>query len=87
VTPYGVATLIVLLANRPDDMRILGLLAVVMILNLLAMLYADRILKMHGVASILLIIGTVLSVLQVALGIQMLFVGLYRLGIITLRGG
>jgi multiple antibiotic resistance protein len=86
VTPYGVATLIVLLANRPDDMRILGLVAVVMTLNLLAMLYADRILKTPGVASILLIIGTVLSVLQVALGLQMLFVGLYRLGIITLRG-
>jgi small neutral amino acid transporter SnatA (MarC family) len=46
VTPYGIAAVIVTLANSPDAARTAGLLALllaVMVLNLLAMLFARRI--------------------------------------------
>ena len=55
VTPYGIAALIVLLANSPDAARTASILAIligVMVLNLLAMLYARR--RMGGVTAMVL---------------------------------
>lgn len=84
VTPYGIAALIVLLANSHDVARttgILGMLVGVMILNLLAMLFARRI--MAGTTLIALqILGAVLGVLQVALAMEMVIRGLQGLGVI-----
>ncbi len=84
VTPYGIAALIIMLANSPDSMRtvsILAILAVVMVLNLLAMLYARRI--MAGLMIIALqILGAVLGVLQVALAIEMFARGLRGFGVL-----
>jgi multiple antibiotic resistance protein len=48
VTPYGIAGLIVLLAATADTVReemIFGILLVVMVLNLLAMLFARAIVQ------------------------------------------
>ena len=52
-----------------------------MILNLFAMLYAREILKVIGIMP-LQIVGTVLSVLQVALGVQMILGGLRIIGVL-----
>ena len=83
VTPYGIAAVIALLVNSPDAARtvaILAILIVVMVLNLLAMLYARRI--MGGVTLLALqIFGAVLGVLQVALAVQMILRGLHDLGV------
>jgi multiple antibiotic resistance protein len=83
VTPYGIAALIVVLSNSPHDARTLGVLAIllaVMVLNLLAMLYARRI--MGGITIVVLqIAGAVLGVLQVALAVDMILRALYELGL------
>jgi multiple antibiotic resistance protein len=83
VTPYGIAAVIALLVNSPDAPRTVGIVAiliVVMVLNLLAMLYARRI--MGGVTLLALqIFGAVLAVLQVALAVQMILRGLADLGV------
>ncbi|HEX7273763.1 MAG TPA: MarC family protein, partial [Casimicrobiaceae bacterium] len=84
VTPYGIAAVIALLVNSPDAGRtaaIIAILIVVMSLDLLAMLYARRI--MAGVAILALqIFGAVLGVLQVALAVQMMLRGLRDLGVL-----
>lgn len=70
VTPYGVATLVVLLAlspNRESQLSIAALAALVMLLNLLVMLTSRRIMPVLGV--ILPILGAVFGVIQVALGL------------------
>jgi multiple antibiotic resistance protein len=86
VTPYGIAAVIVVLANSPDGQRtaaVLAILLAVMVLNLLAMLYARRI--MGGVTIMALqILGAVLGVLQVALAVEMIVRALHDLGV--LRG-
>ena len=84
VTPYGIAAVIALLVNSHDAPRTFGILAFligVMVLNLLAMLYARRI--MGGVTLLALqIFGAVLGVLQVALAVQMILRGLLDLGVL-----
>ena len=84
VTPYGIAALIVLLANSHDFARTTSILAIligVMVLNLLALLYVRRI--MAGMMIIVLqILGAVLGVLQIALAVQMIVRGLQGLGIL-----
>ena len=84
VTPYGIAALIVLLTNSHDPARtasILAMLIGVMVLNLLAMLYARR--MMGGVtAMVLQVLGAVLGVLQVALAIDMILRALHELAVL-----
>ena len=84
VTPYGIALVIVLLAASGGGARtatILGLLVLVMALNLLAMVYANRI--MAGPAVLVLqVFGAVLAVLQVALAMQFILWGLSGLGVL-----
>ena len=84
VTPYGIAALIVLLANSHDATRtqsIVGILVGVMVLNLLAMLFARKI--MGGLTLIgLQILGAVLGVLQVALAMEMILRALGDLNVL-----
>jgi multiple antibiotic resistance protein len=83
VTPYGIAAVIALLVNSPDAARTASILAIligVMVVNLLAMLYARWI--VGGVIVLaLVIVGAVLGVLQVALAVQMILRGLRDLGV------
>jgi len=76
VTPYGVALLILLVtmrAGRPAIiLEIVGITALVLALDLVAMLTADRILTTRFVRPALVILGSVLSVLQIALGVQII---------------
>ena len=84
VTPYGIAALIVLLANSHDGARTASILAIligVMVLNLLAMLYARQ--MMGGVTAMVLpVLGAVLAVLQVALAVEMILRALYELDVL-----
>jgi multiple antibiotic resistance protein len=84
LTPYGIAAVIALLASSEDTTRtavILWLLVFVMCLDLLAMLFARYILR--GFAIIILqVLGAVLAVLQVALSIQFMLLGLRSLHVI-----
>ena len=91
VTPYGIAILIMLVALRADDPaiapRLLGVTAAVLVLDLLAMLGAERILKTPFVKPLLGIVGAVVGVLQVALGVQAIVAGLRLLGIVSAGPG
>lgn len=84
VTPYGIAVVIIVLATSPNVAYAIAVIAIllgVMALNLLAMLYARQILRTIGIMP-LQILGAVLSVLQVALGVQMILWSLAMLGIV-----
>lgn len=81
ITPYGIATLVVFLALSPDiqgKLTIGAILLVIMLLNLIAMLSARHIPPIIGI--FLNILGTVLGVIQVALGLQIIHNSLRALG-------
>jgi len=83
VTPYGIAVVIIVLATSPGlayGIAVIAILLGVMVLNLLAMLFARQILRTIGIMP-LQVLGAVLSVLQVALGVQMILWALAMLGI------
>jgi len=84
LTPYGIAAAIVLMAASPRAERtgvIVVLLVAVMVLNLLAMLFARKILV--GVTMIVLqVVGAVLGVLQAGLAVEFVVEGLRRLGVL-----
>jgi multiple antibiotic resistance protein len=82
VTPYGVAALIALLAAAGDTVReemIWGILFAVMLLNLLAMLFAHAVMR-GAVLFGLRLVGAVLAVMQVALAVEIILRGLGDLG-------
>jgi multiple antibiotic resistance protein len=82
VTPYGIATLVVLLALAPDrhgQLMIGAIMAAIMALNFLAMIATRYILPLLGV--VLPIVGAVLGVIQVALGLLVIQNSLKAMGI------
>ena len=84
VTPYGVAAVIICVALTPDVLAkgaISAALFGLMLLNLVAMLYARVILKYAAMP--LQLIGTVLGVIQVALGLQIIVAGIRNLDILS----
>jgi multiple antibiotic resistance protein len=85
LTPFGIAAVIVLLALSTESGRtaiIVGMVVVVMLLNLIAMLFARKILV--GVTIIVLqILGAVLGILQAGLAVQIILRGLRDLKIIN----
>ena len=85
ITPYGAAVLILLATMRSGQtgplLGIAGIAALVLALDVVAMLTADRILTTPGVRPTLGILGSVLSVLQVALGVQAIVDALRLLGV------
>ena len=91
ITPYGGALLILLATMRSGQtaplLGIAGIAALVLALDVVAMLTADRILTTPGVRPTLGILGSVLSVLQVALGVQGIVDALRLLGIGGLTSG
>lgn len=73
LTPYGIATFILVLAVTHELERqlvIFGLFLVVMLLDLLAMWYVEWI--VHWGGGVLALVGSVLGVLQVALALQLM---------------
>jgi len=86
LTPFGIAAVIVLLANSAANAGtgiIIGVLVGVMVLNLLAMLYARRILAGAGII-VLQILGGVLGMLQAGLAVQIILQGMKDLNLISL---
>lgn len=82
VTPYGIAVLILAVTLRPSYLlEIFGVVVLVLGLDLLAMLFADRILKVSIVTSLLGIVGAVMGLLLVALGVQVSIDALRMMGI------
>jgi multiple antibiotic resistance protein len=87
VTPYGVAALIALLAANSDTVReemIWGILFGVMVVNLLAMLFAHAVMQ-GAVLFGLRLVGAVLAVMQVALAVQIIFQALGDLDIVPFQ--
>jgi len=83
VTPYGIAAVIICLALTPDFLTrgaIFGALLGLMLLNLVAMLFARPVLRYAGMP--LQIVGIVLGIIQVALGLQIIVAGLRGLAIV-----
>lgn len=83
ITPYGTAALVIILAISSDvtyTLSVLGIALGVMVLNLFGMIFAQKILKFAQ--GPLMILGAVLAVLQVALGVQIMLLGLKTAGII-----
>jgi multiple antibiotic resistance protein len=73
VTPYGIAVLVVFIALSPDlesKLMIGVMLVAIMLLDLVAMLSARHVFRSLGL--FLQILGAVLSVIQVALGLQII---------------
>ncbi len=86
VSPYGVAVVILVLTSRPAHVSLLpivGMLLGIMLLNLLVMLNTQRIVNSPYIAPAFAILGAVLAVLQAALGIQAILVGLRIAGIVA----
>ena len=84
VTPYGIAAVILLIATAADRSRLLTIFviaAVVMLVNLLAMLFVRQIMR-GFVVFILQVLGAVLGVLQVALAVHIVIRGLQLLGVL-----
>jgi multiple antibiotic resistance protein len=85
LTPFGIAAVIVLLALSTESGRtgiIVGMVVVVMLLNLIAMLFARRIL-VGATIVVLQILGAVLGILQAGLAIQIILRGLRELKILS----
>jgi multiple antibiotic resistance protein len=82
VTPSGIAAVIIFVTLSPDPagkLTIGLLLLVILVLDLIAMLYAQAILKWLSLP--LYILGVVLGVIQVALGLNIMLVNLSRIGV------
>ena len=87
LTPYGIAAVIVLLALSKGTERtelVVGMLLGVMLLNLPAMAFARAVLRAIGPA--LQALGVVLSVLQLALALQIMLTAPRGLGALPAPG-
>ena len=84
LTPYGLAALIVLLVLSHGAGRtgvIIAVLLGVMLLNLLTMAFVRPLLRTVG--PVLLAIGCVLGLLQLALSVQIIVTALHGLGVVS----
>jgi multiple antibiotic resistance protein len=80
VTPYGIAAVIVFMSIAPDqdNQLIIGAIVVgIMLLNLIIMLFNRYIAKI--LALVLPILGAILGVVQVALGLRIIYTSLVKL--------
>lgn len=83
VTPYGIAVFVAALGLSPDlpnRLMICAILLAIMLMNLVVMLSARRSPPFVGIG--LTILGSVLGVIQAALGLQFIFGSLKALGVL-----
>jgi len=87
VTPAGIASVLIfgMVAPKQPGMQsvILWTLALILAFDLLAMLVADWVVKIPGFMLALLVLGSVIVFIQVALAIETLVVALRSLGVVT----
>ncbi len=82
VTPWGIAVMILLVTLRAERIpEIVLITAAVLVLDLLAMLTAERILRTPLVGTTLAVMAAVIGVLQVALGVEVAVQGIRMLGL------
>jgi small neutral amino acid transporter SnatA (MarC family) len=85
VTPYGLAVLVLPTAaaagDRTRQMSIIGLFLLVMVINLVVLWFAPPVMKYLRTA--LLALAPLMSVLQMALAIEMIGVALRILGVLS----
>jgi multiple antibiotic resistance protein len=84
VTPVGVAVIIIFVSYFPaltDKLAIMAVTLAVLCANLVAMLFAHKVMRVIGAAP-LLVLGAVFGVLQVAMGVEMILSGLRRSGLV-----
>jgi len=89
VTPYGIAVLalaMTLASDFPGTLQVLAVAAAILAVDLVAMLTAERILHAPLVGAAVGIVGSVMAVLQIALSIQAVIVGLRLLGVVGAHG-
>lgn len=89
VPPFGVAVVILVLTSRPAHVAITPIIAMlvgIMLLNLVVMLNAGRIVRSSYIAPTFAVLGAVLGVLQAALGVQAILVGLRLAGVLVAPG-
>ena len=88
VAPYGIAAVIVFATlargRHQDELVVAGLVLTILLLDWLAMLFAEQILRRVGTS--LQVFGVVLSVTQIALGLQVILQSLSMMGLISPRG-
>ncbi|MEQ1740740.1 MAG: MarC family protein [Methyloglobulus sp.] len=82
ITPYGIAAFILINAAVPaeQNIEIYKVFLEVMVLNLVAMLFARPII--NYLSTVLTILGAVLGVLQVALAVQMILLAFRMMGVL-----
>jgi multiple antibiotic resistance protein len=84
VTPYGIAAVIVFVALAQDDLTlklmVAEVIAAILILDWLAMLFANAILKWMG--TVLQVFAVVLGVTQIALGLNVILQSLSLIGVL-----
>jgi multiple antibiotic resistance protein len=87
VTPYGIAAVIVFAAlaqdNYVDRLVLAGVVLVILIMDWLAMLFAESILRWVGTT--LQVFAVVLGVTQIALGLQVIMHSLAMIGVFVER--
>ena len=87
VTPAGIAAVLIFgmiaPANPGMQMVVVWTLALIMASNLLAMLVADWVVKIPGFMLVLLVLGSMIVFIQVALAIETLVGALRSLGVVT----
>lgn len=86
VTPYGIAAVIIFAAVAPDLMtkvQVVLLAMGVLVLDLVAMLFARSLLKWFGMP--LALLGVVLAIIQLGVGLQIIFAALNRMGALNLQ--
>ncbi|MCU0518143.1 MAG: hypothetical protein MUC60_15025, partial [Oscillatoria sp. Prado101] len=85
IPPVGVAAILIFTTLFQDNfwmqVSILVSLLTVMFLDLLAMIFADKIIKVPGLMQVLSLTNVVLTFVQVALAIQVILIVLKNLGI------
>lgn len=86
VSPIGIAAILVfvLFAQGNQEMlfSIYKAIFTMMILDFLVMYFIDKVLKIPGLMAVLQIAGSVLVFIQVALAVQTILYGLFKIGLI-----
>lgn len=87
IPPIGVAAILIFTTlfqgNWEMQLIIIKSLVTIMVFNFMAMLFADKIIKIPGLTQILTLAAVVLTFIQVALAIEVILISLKSLGIIV----
>ena len=88
ITPYGVVAILFYTVITQDNpllfWKVMGIIMILMVLNYLGMIFADKIMKIIGIP-ILLLVGWIFAIMQAALAIQIILGTFKKMGLIQLQ--